>query len=45
MFRRFTDNDTDNCPIIQGTVQIDKVVDNSTGDEVPKHIWARLFRV
>ena len=45
MFKRFTDNDTKNCPILQGTVKIEKVVDNSTGEEVSANLWMRLFRV
>jgi len=42
---RFTDNDTVNCPVLPGTLKIDKVVDAVTGKIVPITTWSKVFTV
>ena len=42
---RFSDNDTVNCPILVGSLQIDKVVDMKTGEDVPFLLYSPILFV
>jgi len=45
LYDMFTDNDTANCPILQNTLQIDKVVDVTIDMEVLFSTWQGMFKI